>query len=249
MLTEERHSFILNQLNQYNVVKTQALITELNSSESTIRRDLQQLESAGKLKRIHGGAKRMYHLNDELSIEEKSAKSIQEKRVIGRMAASIIEEQDVIYLDAGTTTLTMIEFINSRDITVVTNGILHASLLADKNIRTVLIGGSVKPTTKAIIGATSQRELKNYRFNKAFIGMNGIDPEFGCTTPDPEEAALKEIAQQHAATAYVLADHSKWSKVNFVKVCEVEEVTIITDELQENVTSNMENMTILEAKQ
>ena len=249
MLTEERHAFILDQLKQHNIVKTQALITVLNSSESTIRRDLQQLEAGGKLKRIHGGAKRMYQLNDELSVHEKSSKSVQEKNAIGRLAASLIDNNDVIYLDAGTTTYTMIEFINARDITVVTNGILHASLLADKNIHTVLVGGKVKSSTKAIVGATSQRELRNYRFNKSFIGMNGIDPEYGCTTPDPEEAALKEIAQQHAATAYVLADHSKWNQVHFVKVCGIEEVTIVTDKVEGNLISNIENTTILEAKQ
>jgi DeoR family fructose operon transcriptional repressor len=249
MLTEERHAFILNQLKQYHVVKTQTLMTALSSSESTIRRDLQQLEVDGKLKRIHGGAKRMYHLRDELSVNEKSSKKTHEKKMIGKLAASLINRNDVIYLDAGTTTLAMIEFINVRDIKIVTNGVLHASLLADKNIPTVLLGGNVKSSTKAVVGATSFRELSNYRFHKSFIGMNGIDQEFGCTTPDPEEAVLKEIAQQHAATAYVLADHSKWHQVHFVKVCEVDEVTILTDSVREDLISSIENTTILEAKQ
>lgn len=249
MLTEERHTFILNELKQANIVKTQDLMNALNSSESTIRRDLQHLEEAGELTRIHGGAKRIYQLDSEQSIQEKSVKNNQEKIAIAKLAASFIEDNDVIYLDAGTTTLAMIEFINKWNITVVTNGIVHASLLTDKEINTILLGGKVKPSTKAIVGAPSQNELQKYQFNKSFLGMNGIDATFGCTTPDPEEAALKTIAHQHSATAYVVADHTKWDKVHFVNVCGIEEVILITDSCHKDLAPYKTKTTIWEAKQ
>ena len=249
MLTEERHTSILNLLNTNGIVKTQEIMKTLQCSESTVRRDLDYLEKAGKLRRIHGGAKRIYQLNDELSSNEKSIKNVQEKTVIGKMAALLIEKNDVVFIDAGTTTLELIRYIESENVTVVTNGIQHASLLIDKNIETILIGGKIKPSTKAIIGPTSLSELRYYRFNKAFLGINGIDIEYGCTTPDPEEAALKRLAIEQASVSYLLADQSKWNKVNFVKVCELEDVTIITNEAKDNLNEYKQSTKILEAKQ
>ncbi|AXI08210.1 DeoR family transcriptional regulator [Oceanobacillus zhaokaii] len=249
MLTEERYAFILDELKQNGIVKTQKLMTALQCSESTIRRDLAQLEKDGVLRRVHGGAKRLYLLDDELSNNEKSSKNVQEKTAIGKLAASLIDENDVVFIEAGTTTLTMVDYIETGNITVVTNGILHASLLTDKNITTYLIGGKIKPSTKAIIGPTSLSELRDYRFNKAFLGINGIDSEFGCTTPDPEEAALKNLAIKQASITYMLADQSKWNKVNFANVCDLEEVTIITDEAKGNIDFFRQKTEILEAKQ
>ncbi|RDW20234.1 DeoR family transcriptional regulator [Oceanobacillus arenosus] len=249
MLTEERYAFILNELKHNGIVKMHELMMALQCSESTIRRDLDQLEKNGELRRVHGGAKRIYRLDDELSNNEKTLKNVQEKVAIAKLAASLIEKNDIVFIDAGTTTLAMIDYIENGNITVVTNGILHASLLTDRNITTYLIGGKIKPSTKAIIGPTSFNELRNYRFNKTFLGINGIDREFGCTTPDPEEAALKSLAIKQASITYMLADQSKWNKVNFANVCDLEEVTIITDEIKGNIDSFKQKTEIMEAKQ
>src|SRR5699024_9831723 len=142
--------------------------------------------------RIHGVARSTYQLEEELSVSEKSSKNIQEKQTIAKLAASLVKENDVIYIDAGTTTLAMINFLTAKNITVVTNGVAHASLLADKEIQAFLLGGRVKYSTKAVIGTDSLRDLKSYQFNKAFLGTNGIHLEYGYTTPDPDEAALKK---------------------------------------------------------
>ncbi|TFJ94329.1 DeoR/GlpR family DNA-binding transcription regulator [Lentibacillus salicampi] len=247
MLTEERHQVILDLLKQDGIVKSQNLMGIIGCSESTIRRDLDQMEEAGELTRIHGGAKRTYHLDEELTTSEKSFKNIQSKESIGQMAANLIETNDVIFIDAGTTTVAMLSYLKHKYITVVTNGIQHASFLADQGIETYLPGGKIKPSTKAIIGSQSLNELKNYRFDKSFLGMNGIDLAFGCTTPDPEEAVLKQIAHQQAAATFLLADQSKWNKVNFAKVCELEDVTIVTDQLTNHLEHYREKTTIMEA--
>lgn len=248
MLTEERHTIIVDMVNKRGIVKTQELMQALNCSESTIRRDLETLHNDGKIKRIHGGAKRIYQISEELTVREKSLKNVQEKSSIGKMAASLIEENDVIFLDAGTTTLAMIDFINKGNITVVTNGIQQASLLTDKQIETILIGGRIKQGTKAIVGSTSFTNLQSFRFNKAFLGVNGIDIEFGLTTPDPEEATIKKLAQQQSSMTYVLADHTKWKKVNFVHLFDMEDVTIITNNSKEDLSLFKEKTTILEAE-
>lgn len=235
MLTEERHEYILEKLKRENTIKIKDLEKELNCSISTVRRDLSDLETAGLLTRVHGGAKRIYTMSAELEMKEKSTKNIQEKKKIGELAASFVENEDIIYLDAGTTTYEMIPFLrNIVDLLVVTNGVTHADLLTGYGISTILLGGKIKKRTKAIIGSVSLNQLEQYGFNKTFLGMNGIDREFGYTTPDPEEAALKALAGSRSNQTYVLVDQTKFHKINFVKVGELEDYVIVTSQLKEN---------------
>lgn len=251
MLTAERHDYILNKLRETGIVRLQELVNELNCSESTIRRDLTYLETKGLLKRIHGGAKRLYTVEEELTIKQKSVKNVHEKQLIGKLAASLVTDQDVIFIDAGTTTLEMIQYLPmKKDITVVTNGIHQATLLTDLGIRTYLVGGRLKNTTKAIIGASAIAQIRSYQFNKCFLGINGIDTEFGFTTPDPEEAAVKHAALRRSAHPFFLADYSKFEKVNFAKVCDLDDATIITAGINEKNRSRYQKFTtVLEAKE
>lgn len=101
MLTEERRQKILDLLEQQKIVKSQDLVNLLNASESTIRRDLQELENSGFLERVHGGAKKEQLLNFEQNMSEKSLKNVHEKQQIAKSAAETINDEDVIYLDAG----------------------------------------------------------------------------------------------------------------------------------------------------
>ncbi|MGL4697530.1 DeoR/GlpR family DNA-binding transcription regulator [Enterococcus larvae] len=245
MLTEERHKKIMDLLSQESIVKSQELSAALNASESTIRRDLQELEKAGLLERVHGGAKIKSDLGTEQSMNEKSIKNIQEKQAIAKAAAETVHEGDVIYLDAGTTTLEMIPYLADKDITAVTNSVHHAAKLIDLNINTIILGGTLKLSTKAIIGSTSMEQLKQFRFNKVFMGMNGIHPEFGLTTPDPEEAALKRLAIHHAEHAFVLADHSKLNKVSFTKVADVQQVTLLVDACPKELLNELQQKTTI----
>lgn len=247
MLTDERHRLILKKLNESGVVKSFDLINDLNCSESTIRRDLAQLEEEGMLTRIHGGAKKHYSFDKEPTYQEKTIKNVQHKTSIGKFAASLIEENDVIYLDAGTTTLEIIPYLPDIPLTVVTNGIVHASMLATKQIPSYLVGGKLKHSTNAIVGANSLIQLKEYQFTKTFLGVNGIDLRYGCTTADPEEAAMKNLALQQSATTYMLADESKWNNVNFAKICDINEVNFIIEKLTPTHESFQPHTNILEA--
>ncbi len=242
VLTEERQQYILKKIDKENTVKVTDLSKEMNCSISTVRRDLSELEDRGKLIRIHGGAKRVYTLADEMEIEEKSTTNIYEKSKIGKLAASFVEEEDVIYLDAGTTTYQMIPYLKDiQKLLVVTNGIKQADLLVNYGISTILIGGQIKKKTKAIIGSTAVEQLKTYYFNKSFLGINGIDLEFGYTTPDPEEAILKTLAAKLSSQQFILADQTKFGQVNFAKVGELKDFTIITDKFddsQKNASKN-----------
>ena len=231
MLTEPRHQYIINQLQLNTMVTVQALVNHLDVSESTIRRDLSLLEDEGQLIRVHGGAKRHYVLDKEPSFQEKATIHQDEKLAIARYGASLVNKGETIFIDAGTTTLAMIEFIQAEPALVVTNGIEQAALLIDKGFETLILGGKLKAGTKAIVGTTAFQQLKQYRFQKAFIGMNGIDVEYGLTTPDPEESAIKALMIQQANLAFVLADESKFGKVSFSKVANIDDAHIITNQL------------------
>ncbi|UQD52363.1 DeoR family transcriptional regulator [Bacillus methanolicus] len=230
MLTPERHQLILQLLKEKQTVKIQELVDLTKTSESTIRRDLTQLEKGKFLKRIHGGAARLQGKLQEPSMTEKSSKNLHEKRQIAQYAAQLVEEGDCIYLDAGSTVLEMIPYL-PKDIVVVTNGLMHLGALLDRNITTYIIGGFAKRTTNAVIGRGAVASLELYRFDKCFMGVNGIHPEFGYTTPDQEEAFIKQTAISLSREAFVLADSSKFSEIAFAKFGDLHEATIITNEL------------------
>lgn len=245
MLTEERHQAILRLLDQQYVIKSQELSTLLNASESTIRRDLQELEDENLLERIHGGAKRILNLGFEQDMTEKSVKNTQKKQEIALLATKFIHNGDVIYLDAGSTTLEMLPFLGGKNITVVTNSVHHAAKLGDLNINTIILGGSLKLSTKAILGSTGMEQLSHFRFNKVFMGMNGVHLEFGLTTPDPEEAALKRLAIAQAEEAYVLIDQTKLNKVSFTKVTDLDNVILLTNRCSEELLEPFMKKTII----
>lgn len=243
MLTEERYQLILDSLSQQDIVKMQNIVDLTGSSESTIRRDLITLENQGLCVRVHGGAKRAYELNKEPEMEEKSSLHIEEKKVIAQIAVSFINNEDIIFLDAGTTTFEMIPLLKDKNILVVTNGVPHASLLTDYRVSTILLGGKIKMQTKATIGSDCLHQIAQYRFNKAFLGMNGVDFQYGYTTPDTEEAVVKRMAISQASKAYVLADSSKLKKVSFAKVADLDCCDIVTNKVDERVRTFLEEKT------
>ncbi|MBC2581733.1 DeoR/GlpR family DNA-binding transcription regulator [Clostridium sp. DJ247] len=229
MLTEERHNLILGFLEKKGISKISELVEITNTSESTIRRDLTFLESIGMLKRVHGGATLPKRRLVEPSYQEKEGQSVEEKKAIAKYAAALIEEGDSIYLDAGTSTFEMIQYIDVKDIVVVTNGLKHIDTLIEQNINSYILGGKVKSITKAVIGLDALKNLQKYRFDKCFLGINSIHMDYGFTTPDSEEAILKENAMKHSNKTFVLADESKFGEVSFVKIADLREAVIITN--------------------
>ena len=174
----------------------------LETSESTVRRDLDELEAENKLRRVHGGAELPHSLQEEETIQEKSVKNLQEKKLLAQKAASLIKEQDVIFIDAGTTTAFLIHELVNKNVTVVTNSIHHAAQLVEKQIPTVMVGGSVKMATDASIGGVALNQINQLHFDRAFIGMNGVDDGY-YTTPDMEEGAVKRAILENAKQTYV----------------------------------------------
>ncbi|WP_445490995.1 DeoR/GlpR family DNA-binding transcription regulator [Niallia sp. 03133] len=236
MLTPERHRLILQLIKEKDTIKIQELVDRTSTSESTIRRDLTFLEQEGFLKRIHGGASRLQGKRTEPSMSEKSSKNLQEKKQIASYASSFIKDGDSIYLDAGSTVTEMIPFLEKKDIVVVTNGLMHMQPLLEKGICTYILGGLVKEKTNAIVGRGALVSLYNYRFDKCFMGVNGIHPESGYTTPDQEEAMVKKLAMELSSEAFVIADNSKFSEVYFSKIADLSDAVIITNHIEEEAS-------------
>ena len=218
----------MEKISQDNFVALDALVIALNTSESTVRRDLDELESEQKLRRVHGGAELPRSLQEELTNQQKSIKNIQEKAQIAQKAASFISDNDVIFIDAGTTNELLLEQLTQDNLTVVTNSIHHASKLVERNIKTIIIGGLVKNSTDASIGNIAVEQIRQLNFDKAFLGINGVDSDF-LTTPDIEEAVIKKTVIEKKKKTYVLMDSSKIGQVSFAKFGKIDDVDIITN--------------------
>lgn len=235
MLTEERHSIIIDMVNRKKNVELNELCELLDTSESTVRRDLSILHDKGVLVKVRGGA---IAVDDsftslEQNVDEKAVLYVREKEAIARYAASLIEDGDFVFIDAGTTTEKMIDFIPARQVTFVTNAFVHAKRLAQRGFKVFLPAGEIKLSTEAIIGASCVLSLDQYNFTKCFMGVNGISVTGGFSTPDPNEASVKAAVINNSHTAYILADHSKFDKTSSVKFAYLNKCRIITDRLED----------------
>ena len=247
MLKSKRKQLILEKVTKDKFVSLEYLVKALDTSESTVRRDLDELESERKLRRVHGGAESLHFLQEEESNQEKSIKNIQEKTRIAQKAASLIQEYDVIFIDAGTTNELLVNELHDPSVTVVTNSIHHATKLVERNIPTVIIGGVVKRSTDASIGGVALNQIGQLNFDKAFIGMNGIDDGF-FTTPDMEEGAVKRAILENAKRTYVLADASKLGQTSFAKVAPVSRARLITNQTESEMIQKIKEKTeVIEA--
>ena len=227
MLTEERHSIIIETVNRKKNVELNELCDLLDTSESTVRRDLSILHDKGVLVKVRGGA---IAVDDSFTSLEQN---VDEKAVLFVREKEAIEDGDFVFIDAGTTTEKMIDFIPARQVTFVTNAFVHAKRLAQRGFKVFLPAGEIKLSTEAIIGASCVLSLDQYNFTKCFMGVNGISVAGGFSTPDPNEASVKAAVINNSHTAYILADHSKFDKTSSVKFAYLNKCRIITDRLED----------------
>lgn len=233
MLAEQRMEAILAELEQRRAVSVGQLCEVTGASEATIRRDLTVLARQGKLNKVHGGAVLAGEefRGEELDMETKQQLNMEEKRRIARYAAGLITDDDVVYLDAGSTVMLMADHIQAQKALFVTNSIECAARLTRRGLRVYVLGGMLKPGTVALVGTETLNSLRRYNFTKAFLGVNGITVSRGFTTPDPEEAAVKAAAAERARESYVLADESKFDTITAAEMFPLEDARIITDHL------------------
>ena len=165
------------------------------------------------------------------NVEEKARLQVDEKSEVAMRAAAMIEDGDLVYIDAGTTTGCMIDHIDCEGASFVTNGARHAIRLARRGFRVWLLSGRLKAKTEAVIGQGAVDSLQKYHFNKCFIGTDGVDQKCGLTTADIEESMVKTNAIERSQNVFILADSSKFGLVASVTFAPLDAGTIITDRL------------------
>lgn len=235
MLTEARQKMIADYINQRSLCRVAELCKLTNTSESTIRRDLIQMEIAGVIKRIHGGARSVKNLSRDIAQHVRFDLNHKDKLQIAHyVAENFIHPGDSIFIDAGTTTYEIVPFIAEiSNLTLVTNGLETALGSLAHGLETILIGGKVKGDTHAAVGQSALEQISALNFTASFIGTNGLDQNGNLTTPDPEEAAIKRVEIKQATKAYVLTDPTKIGERDFAVFGNVKDVTVITTQLNQ----------------
>ena len=183
MLSEQRYEKILALLKKRRVSLWRRSQSSSVFPNRTARRDITALDRAGRLTKVFGGAVTSdgSFVTQEPTVAQKVEVQKAEKIQIARCAAAMIEDRDFVYLDAGTTTGYMIEFLARTKAAFVTNAVAHAQKLAAQGNRVFLVGGELKSSTEAVIGAQAMETLERYHFTKGFFGTNGISRNEGFT--------------------------------------------------------------------
>lgn len=229
MLPEERKSLILEYVNLNHAVSTADLMKQFDASEATIRRDLTDMHAKGLLSKVHGGAVSLQNqIVSDYNVSDRAEQNMEEKIVIAKYAASLIQPNNLVYLDAGTTTGCMIDHIEVPNVTFVTNAIMHAKRLAAKGYPVYLTGGKLKATTEAMIGSECYEQIRKFHFSIGFFGVNAVNHDAGFMTPDPEEAKIKECAIRHTLSPYILCDHAKFDLIAPVSFASYHHANMIT---------------------
>lgn len=228
----KRHDTILKLLAKDKYVEVVDLCKQLDVSAVTIRKDLNLLEEKGLLYRTHGGASLENPYINEKPVIDKIKISAEEKKGIAQAAARLIEENDSIMIASGTTVQAFSLFINpNKKLTVITPS-LHVALylLNQNNIDILQLGGYIRHSSASTVGSYATDILKNISCSKLFLGVDGIDLEYGLSTTNLEEAQLNQSMLGAAQKIIVLADSSKFGKKSFAKICDLNAINeIITD--------------------
>jgi DeoR family fructose operon transcriptional repressor len=233
MIPYIRRQNILAELKSDEVIYVEELAKNLNMSVSTIRRDLKILVDEGQIVSLRGGAVKLKTGSYEIPLQTKQLLNVETKLKIAQYAASLVMDGEVIYIDSGTTTLYMLKYLKKKKITVVTSNTQAINELVDSNITSIILGGEISKTLGSVVGPIAEKLLQNMFFDRAFLGASGYSVMGGINTPDVREATKKEIVKNNSKITYVLVDSSKASITSFCKAFNLNECTIITDEINE----------------
>lgn len=228
----ERHQHIMDSLKKKGIVQVLDLCQELDVSSVTIRKDLQFLEDKNQLFRTHGGATLSNPYIGDRPVVEKVRMQSTEKEKIGQYAASLIEPNDCILIASGTTVFYFAKNIQPKgNVTVITAALNVAMEIAHHpGIEVIQLGGIMRKTSSSVTGIYAEKILEDFSCSKLFLGVDGIDLEFGLTTTNMMEAQLNRKMIAASRKTIVLADSSKFGKRGFGKICGLDDIEqIITD--------------------
>jgi DeoR family transcriptional regulator of aga operon len=244
----KRHQFILNRLNEQGFVNVTELSDELNVSVVTIRKDLKILESRKLLFRTHGSATPSNPFITERNIHDKEKISVDQKVRIAKAAMERIDPGDSIIMGSGSTILELANQLHSiKPLTVITASLNVAQVLnINSEIEIHQLGGVIRKSSNSAVGPFAERMMEGFSCNKLFLGVDGIDPDYGLTTTNALEASLNQVMIKSAQKVIVLADSTKFGRRGFGKICDLSAIDeIITDkEVPQTLVKRIEELGI-----
>ena len=215
--SQNRHDLILKILCENGQASIKEVAIRVLTSEATVRRDLKYLAAKGEIELIYGGAA-LPRLGN-YSFHSKEMRNIEAKRVIGRLAADLVQDNDLIFLSAGTTSFQMASYLNrKRGLSVIGNSTRLAMELAAPGLTFLLIGGQHRADKLDTVGPLALVMLEQLRGYRAFIGTDGLSMEFGWTASDVESAHLYARTILNAKETILLADHTKFTAPSLYKI-------------------------------
>ena len=231
MTLRERHSIILELLREFGKVDVADLSSKLKVSAVTIRKDLDLLEEKKLLYRTHGGAILADPYIATRKVSEKEKLRPEVKRRIGLKAVELLSPQDALIIASGTTVQAFARCIENMKLTVITSAMNVAMELLDKpDIEIIQLGGIIRHSSASAVSEYAIRMLDNFSCSKLFLGVDGIDPEYGLSTTHIQEACLNQAMIAAATKTIVLADSSKFGRRGFSKICNMSDIDwVITD--------------------
>jgi DeoR family fructose operon transcriptional repressor len=235
MLPTQRRQAILAQVRELAAVSAEDLSRQFAVSVETIRRDLRRLQGAGLLERVYGGATRPSGRSSEGSFAARSTRNIERKRAIAALAASLVQPEETIVIDIGTTALELARALPDRFLgRVLTNSVPAAMELSDRGgIEVLLCGGQVRPGDGACSGGHAEAFFAEFYADRAFLGSGGVHAEAGLTDYYPAEVVTRRTIIAHTAKSYVLADSSKLGVIAVRRVCGLDQITgVLTDDAE-----------------
>lgn len=229
MIREKR----IKKIEEYVIKNESASLEELarkfNVSINTIRRDIQELVERGNFKKVYGG---IAVIHEQLkTFQDRTVHNKEEKIVIGKLAAEFVREDDIIFIDSGTTTIEMFEFIKDKQLTIITNNIEFINrAIPYPNLSIISIGGTLIRETQSFGYDYNNEFLKPFNINKAFMASTGISIANGITNASPFETRLKNTIVNKSLETYLLVDHTKFDRHGLMTYCELDQIDyLITD--------------------
>ncbi len=224
-----RQQVILELLERDGFVSVANLSFRLQVSEMTVRRDLQRLEEKLLIQRVHGGAMAINKCIQEPQFDLRASSSLEAKQTIARLASSLVKEGTTIALDSGTTALALVQSLTDyQGLTIITINLRVMNFCLNySNLQVIVPGGVLRPGEGSLIGNYTLDFLKNIHVDQFFMGIGGIDSKAGVTEYNAEDAAVKKILVDNSHQVIALADYSKFNKITFAKICDLELLDIV----------------------
>lgn len=244
MLAEERLEEIVRRLRNRGTLAVDDVAQGLNVSHDTVRRDFNRLAGTRGIRRTHGGIFLEREASDS-TLAERALEAAEAKRAIARRAAELVHDSETIVVDAGTTTALMVDYIEARDVTLITYSVeIAARAIRRPNLTVYIAGGMVRASTGGAVGEDTLRMIRSLQASTAFIGANGFSVEHGLMTPNYHEAGVKRAIIEISSQRVLLVDSSKTDRRALARFGEIAEMDIVIsdDALDREMVSELEEV-------